>query len=420
MTGCGRPIWRRWPPASCRAEASSLVTPDPKLARAILWQTFLVQVLAALAIFTVPVLATEIARDLRLDPVVAGLYTATLFAGAIAGSALAGRITRQIGAFAGSLGSIVLIGIGIAVLAIGWFPLLAPAVLFAGFGYGLVNPTASALLVRVTPPDKRGWVFSVKQTGVPLGSALGGFIAPPIAHMVGWQTTLAGIALLCILAVLPFLRVAVSSVRHERAPGTRSAGGIHLLRIHPALLVLAMGSFALGALQLCLSTFLTAHLVLNGGLTLVAAGQVFACSQIGGAVARPLWGRLADRTGSAARTLCLIGALGSLAGFLTAALNPDWPLWSMVLISTFFGATSLAWNGVFFAEIVRIVRPEEAAAATGGAQLFTYSGIVAGPLLFALVASLAGGFGAAYAVLAAVALPGAIAIGARTIPSRRR
>jgi MFS family permease len=165
---------------------------------------------------------------------------------------------------------------------------------------------------------------------------------------------------------------------------------------------------------------LTAHLVLNGGLTLVAAGQVFACSQIGGAVARPIWGKLADRTGSAARTLCLIGALGSLAGFLTAALNPGWPLWSMVLLSTLFGATSLAWNGVFFAEIVRIVRPEEAAAATGGAQLFTYSGIVAGPLLFAAVASLAGGFGAAYAVLAAVALPGAIAIGARTVPSRRR
>ncbi|WP_027134612.1 MFS transporter [Geminicoccus roseus] len=392
---------------------------DPKLTRAILVQTFLVQVLAALAIFTVPVLATDIAADLGLDPVVAGLYTATLFAGAIAGSALAGRVAQVVGAFAGSLASIVLIGLGIAVLSAGWLPLLAPSVLFAGFGYGLVNPTASALLVRVTRPERRGWVFSVKQTGVPLGSALGGFLAPPLAHAIGWQATLFLISALCVLVVLPFAGIALRGFRQGRGSGESPPGGVGLLRTHRPLLVLASGSFALAALQLCLSTFLTAHLVLNGGLSLVAAGQVFACSQIGGAVARPLWGRLADWTGSAARTLGLIGVLGSIAGFLTAILNPDWPLPAMILLSTWFGATSLAWNGVFFAEIVRLVRPEEAAAATGGVQLFTYSGIVAGPLLFAAVASLAGGFGPAYAVLAAVALPGAIAIGAMAGRDRR-
>lgn len=393
---------------------------DPKLARLILWQTFLVQILAALAIFTVPVLATEIAADLRLDPVIAGLYTAILFGGAIAGSAAVGWFTRRVGAFTGSLGSIVLIGIGIAGLTTGRFGWMLPSVLLAGFGYGMVNPTASALLVRVTPPERRGWVFSVKQTGVPLGGALGGLLAPSVAGMVGWRMTLLGIALLCVLAVLPFFRTAVTSFLEERRSGAPPAGGIQLLKTHRPLLILALGSFALGALQLCLSTFLTAHLVLQGGLDLVTAGQVFACSQIGGAAARPLWGWLADKTGSAARTLCLIGILGSAAGLSIALLTPAWPLPAVILLSTLFGATSLAWNGVFFAEIVRIVRPEEAAAATGGAQLFTYSGIVSGPLLFALVASLAGGFGPAYAVLAAVALPGAIAIGAMAGPGKRR
>lgn len=384
-----------------------------------LWQTFLVQVLAAFAIFTVPVLATEIAADLGLEPAVAGLYTATLFAGAILGSALAGAVSRQVGAFAASLGSILLISAGIALLAAGRFWLLAPAVLLAGFGYGLVNPTASALLVRVTPPERRGWVFSVKQTGVPIGTALGGFVAPPLAHALGWQATLLGIAAAGVLMVVPFAGEALRSLKAERSTGHGPAGGVQLLQRHRQLLVLAMGSFALAALQLCLTTFLTAHLVLNGGLSLVQAGQVFACSQIGGAVARPLWGKLADRTGRAGRTLCLIGVLGSIMGLLTAFVTPGWPLFAMILVSTGFGGTSLAWNGVFFAEIVRIVRPDEAAAATGGAQLFTYSGIVTGPLLFALVASLAGGFGPAYAALAAVALPGAVAIGAMVGSGRR-
>ncbi len=367
-----------------------------------------------------PVLATEIARDLDLDPVLAGLYTATLFGGAILGSAAAGRIARAVGAFAGSLGSLLIIGIGIALLSSGWMTMLAPAVMLAGFGYGLVNPTASALLVRVTPPERRGWVFSVKQTGIPLGSAVGGFLAPPVAHLIGWQATLFGIAVACVLAVFPFIASARRSLQLERQPaGVRSAGGIQLLRTHRSLLVLAIGSCALGALQLCLATFLTAHLVLSGQLDLVTAGRVFACSQIAGAVARPLWGKVSDLSGSAGGTLCLIGILGSAAGFLTAGLAPAWPLSAMVALATFFGATSLAWNGVFFAEIVRIVRPEEAAAATGGAQLFTYTGIMSGPLLFAAIASLAGTFGPAYAVLAAVALPGAIAIGWMAGPSRR-
>ena len=385
---------------------------DPKLARIILWQTFLVQFLAAIAIFTVPVLATEIAKDLALDPVAAGFYTATLFTGAIIGSAAAAKVTRLIGAFVGSLAALVLIGVGIGLLATASPVILAPAVLLAGFGYGLVNPTASALLVRVTRPERRGWVFSVKQTGIPIGSAVGGFVAPPMAHAFGWQATLFMIAAVCVLSILPFAPSAARSMREERTPGVRSAGGVQLLRHYPALLILALGSLALGALQLCLATFLTAHLVLNGGLDLVDAGRVFACSQIGGAVARPLWGKVADWSGSAARTLCTVGILGSIAGFVTAALDPNWPIGAMIALATVFGATSLAWNGVFFAEIVRIVRPEEVAAATGGAQLFTYTGIMAGPLLFAAVASLAGAFGPAYAVLAAVALPGAIAIGA--------
>ena len=393
---------------------------DPRLARVILWQTFLVQLLAAIAIFTVPVLATEIAHDLHLNPVAAGYYTAILFGGAIVGSAAAGMVTRASGAFIGSLAALLMIAAGIGVLAAANFWLLAPGIALAGFGYGLVNPTASALLVRVTPPERRGWVFSVKQTGIPIGSAIGGFIAPPLTHFWGWQATLFAIALVCALAVLPFAPSAARSARRERAFSTRPAGGVQLLRRYPALLILALASCALGALQLCLATFLTAHLVINGGLSLVAAGQVFACSQIGGAVARPLWGKFADLTGSAARTLCLVGVLGSLAGFVAATLTPSWPVGAMIVLSTFFGATSLAWNGVFFAEIVRIVRPEEVAAATGGAQLFTYSGITAGPLLFAAVASLAGGFGAAYAVLAAVALPGAIAIGVAARSEGRR
>ena len=409
MPASGRPTWTRWPPVNFPADGDG-VSADQKLARVILWQTFLVQLMAAIAIFTIPVLATEIARDLALDPVAAGFYTATLFTGAIIGSAAAARVTRLIGAFVGSLTALVLIAVGIGLLATANLVILAPAVLLAGFGYGLVNPTASALLVRVTRPERRGWVFSVKQTGIPIGSAVGGFVAPPMAHALGLAgDTARDLGRLHTLDLA--VRAECGEVDARGACTWRAVRGRH-----PVAAALPgppdPGTWFAGPGR---------PAALPGDLPHRTSGSQ---RRIGPGRRRPGVRLLADRRRGRpslvgqgrrlvrwARTLCVVGILGSIAGFFAAALDPGWPIPAMVTLATVFGATSLAWNGVFFAEIVRIVRPEEVAAATGGAQLFTYTGIMAGPLLFAAVASLAGAFGPAYAVLAAVALPGAIAIG---------
>lgn len=46
-----------------------------------------------------------------------------------------------------------------------------------GLGYGLVSPATSQVLMRFTPAERRNFIFSLKQTGVPLGGIAAGGLA---------------------------------------------------------------------------------------------------------------------------------------------------------------------------------------------------------------------------------------------------
>ena len=61
-------------------------------------------------------------------------------------------------------------------------------------------PTSSQLLGRVSPPRLAPLVFSIKQTAVPAGLLISGFLAPTIAGALGWR----GAALITAVACVAF------------------------------------------------------------------------------------------------------------------------------------------------------------------------------------------------------------------------
>jgi hypothetical protein len=52
-----------------------------------------------------------------------------------------------------------------------------------------------------------------------------------------------------------------------------------------------------------------------------------------------------------------------------------------------------SWNGIYLAEVARLVPRERVSDATSGSTLFTFLGYVAGPASFALLVRLTGGWG---------------------------
>ena len=67
-----------------------------------------------------------------------------------------------------------------------------------------------------------------------------------------------------------------------------------------------------------------------------------------------------------------------------------------MLLFIIFGATGVAWNGIFTAEAARLAPPGQVSRAVGGAMVWNFGGVLVGPALFAfcykLIASYSGTF----------------------------
>ena len=178
----------------------------------------------------------------------------------------------------------------------------------------------------------------------------------------------------------------------------------------PNLRRLALSSTTFSATQLSFATFLVTFLTQRTGMSLVVAGAVMAVAQGGGIVGRIVFGWVADRLLPPSRLLALLGFGMAIASLATALISASWPLAAIFLVATMLGTTGISWNGVYLAEVARLAPAGTAGAATGGALSITFFGIVLGPALFGLVVSLSDSYALAFALLAAGALVGGLAV----------
>jgi MFS family permease len=90
------------------------------------------------------------------------------------------------------------LGGGIAVAAAGSLSGFGASAIIGGGGAAVSTPTSSLLLYRVSPPRLAPLVFSIKQTAVPAGLLICGFLAPAIASALGWRGAVLAAATACV------------------------------------------------------------------------------------------------------------------------------------------------------------------------------------------------------------------------------
>jgi MFS family permease len=276
-----------------------------------------------------------------------------------------------------------------------------------GLGYGPITPASSHLLTRTTPKHQMSLVFSLKQTGVPLGSLLAGAVVPTMLLMLSWHSSLAAVAAVCLLcaAVSQPLRGALDQ---DRQPELQMRWGswitpIRLVLAHRSLSTMAACSFMFSMVQLSLTTYLVTFLHDDLAYGLVAAGLALSATQLGGMVGRIAWGYVADRWLGAQRMLLLLASLMTAGALATATLTVDTPQAWVIAILIAFGASAIGWNGVYLAEVARRAPEGMASVATGGTLAFTFSGVVIGPPLFGALSTLFGTYRAGFVGLMVVA-----------------
>ena len=372
--------------------------------RATLPITMFVQVAASAAVIAPTVAAPLLVRRLHLAPAAVGFFIALVYLAAMFSSPIGAALVRRFGPIRSSQVALVISAAGLSLLASPWVPLAALGALLVGVGYGPITPASSQMLSSTTTPRYFALVFSIKQTGVPLGGVLAGLFVPPLVALGGGVAALAGTAALCLagaLSAVPLRReLDAGRDRANARPGWRQmTAPMRFVLGHPVLRSVAACSLVFSMVQVSLTSFLVTFLTSDLHWTLVAAGAALAVSQVGGVVGRIVWGLVADRwLGARRMMLALAGAMAGCAAAMLLLGGREPGLAALALLCL-FGATAVGWNGVYLATVARLVPPQQAAAATAGTLFFTFFGVVIGPPLFGAAGSAFGSLGPAFALL---------------------
>jgi len=370
--------------------------------------TLAIQAMVSFAVFTPPVLAPIAAADLGLAASSAGISTAIIYGAAAFAAPASGSFIARLGPMRTSQLCLLFVAVGISCIALANPWAAALGAVFIGFGYGPVTPSSSTILNARTPPRWRAFIFSLKQTGVPVGGALAGALVPVLTHAGGWRVAAlaVGAASLALMLLLQPTRssVDVDRDRARRIGSIRLREPLRLVWEHPQLRRMALAGFAYSGMQMCLGSYLVVMLHEVAGISLVAAGAALSVTMAGGIVGRIGWGIVADHAISPRVLLGWLGIAMSVAAFVMPFVGPAWP-WPVVLVFSFcFGATAVGWNGVQLSEVARSVEPELAAIATGGSLAITFSGVVLSPLLIWIVVQAGFGYGAGFVLVGFVTL----------------
>jgi len=365
--------------------------------------TLFIQAMVAMALLTLPVMAPVAAKALEVSPALVGVYVAITYAGAMFASLTSGTTVSRLGPIRVSQLGLMLCALGLCLCAVPWLPAIGLGALLIGLGYGPITPASSQNLARTTPPAQMALVFSIKQTGVPVGAMMAGAIVPSLMLGFDWQWSLVVVAMACIVsaALSQPLRKAMDDLRQASLTFQMSTltAPLRMVLGHRALSTMAACSFMFSMVQMSLTTYLVTYLHDDLAYGMVSAGLLLSVTQMGGIGGRIAWGLVADRWLGAQKTLALLAILMASSALATALLLPTLPLWGIWVVLLVFGASAIGWNGVYLAEVARQAPEGKASVATGGTLTFTFLGVVIGPPLFGALSSAFGTYRAGFMAL---------------------
>ena len=352
------------------------------------------------------ILAPLVISELQVAPAWVGVYYGVSAAASLLAQMGCGSFIIRYGALRMSQVSLVLLGGGMAATAQGGLFGFAASAIVGGGGAAVSTPTSSQLLGRVSPPRLAPLVFSIKQTAVPAGVLICGFLGPAMAAALGWRGAMLAVAVAC-LACAAALQPLRTRFDDDRVPSRRFrlsdfAATIASVVQTRDLRGLSFACFAFNGIQSVFIAYFVTYMAALG-YELTAAGSLFALVVAVAMPCRVLWGWLGSFHVQPRRVMAGL-ALGMAAGIAaTGMLGGDWPIAAVLVVGAVVSATALSWHGILLSETARLAPSGSVGAVTGGVLSFGQIGALEGPLVFSLLLYWTGGYTAGWI---ACALPG--------------
>ncbi len=366
------------------------------------------QTAVSLVAFGLPVIGPEIAERYGLTLPELGLVLTAFILGQGVTLLWAGAVVDRFGGRLPTLCGTAVSAGGLVVAAFTpSFATLVAALFVAGVGASIIPIASMGAVFTAFAADRRAWALGVRQMGVPIAGIIGAFLMPALESAGGVRLAL--IVCAAASAVMGLFFVAFG--------GEQAGGGIPARQPMRTAVVAVLGSPGMTRLLVVAVFYIVvlqafiAYLVpsvRDAGLSPFWSSVVFFAMQVGAAVSRVAWGRIADGAGGRRRTRSLmeIGwatALGAalLAGLLYAGPGP-------VLLAVFaFALGAMGWNA-----LVYVSAGERGPAgltgqsvAVAAALIFT-TAAVSSPVMGAIAAAL--GWVGFWALCAGIAIAGSL------------
>jgi MFS family permease len=372
----------------------------------ILSSALLVQITISIVTQAFPALAPFAKTDLGLSTAEVGLFATILNLGTMLALMPAGWAVDVLGEKRVLLVGGVLTGLLATLAAFSpTFMVLLPALVLVGAAAATPTPAGSTAILSAFPLKDRGFVMSVRQTGIPIGGALAALILPPIAIATDWRVALIVAAGLAVLGAVVSRLLVLRTPRRRNATVRGDRGSLRSVATRDATLIgvaaifLTLGQFVLAS-YIALYLLSAFHIPLSvGSLFLVAAN-------LGGALGRMMWGRISDRLFDSRRkeplmVACVTGAAGFLVLAWLPSATPELIILALVL---FLGATVIGWNGLYITLLSEIAPPDKVGRSVGYGMMVSQVGIFGGPFAFGLFVDLSHSYRLAWTVVAGAML----------------
>ena len=261
-------------------------------------------------------------------------------------------------------------------------------------GEGLIHPATNTLISLGVNQPRQGIAIAIKQSAVPLSTALAGLAVPTLGSTLGWEGTFLILAVLAFPAWLLIPNVGVSS-------STTFPSRLDMWRSRHLKIASIAGAFSAAAV-VTVAGFLTTAAG-EAGFSDSSAGLILGIGGLVMIVARLAWGYFADRfqfDRFKAVSICL--ALGSIA-FILFAIGTKVTIAVGALVSFGIG---WSWPGLLLLGVIEQY-PDEPGAATATLQTSIRLGAMVGPLGFGIVVDTLG-FGAAWIIAFSSTIVGSI------------
>jgi ACS family hexuronate transporter-like MFS transporter len=297
-------------------------------------------------------LAPLLQVDLNLSHFQIGMFTSIYFAGAFFFSFPMGWLVDKIGVYwTMPLGQLI-VGFFIICLSMAdSFIMICILLFLGGIGHAAINPATAKVVMAWFPLNRRATAMGVKQTGVPIGSALAAAALPAIALSLGWQKAFVISGLVSIASV--FLSLII-----YRKPtyDKKNSTSVHLPPIRVSaifknkdIMLLSVLMIGFLMLQSSLETYIVFYCMDVLKYTLITSGLLLSISQLGAIGGRLFWGPVSDIFMKAKRksVLMVIGGISSIMCLVFALMPTHMPIWVTGGLVIIFGACAIGWNAIY-------------------------------------------------------------------------